>query len=493
MTKLEEQQTDEGYKYESVIRNIGVAIETGALLPGDRLPSLRAMSRKSRVSISTVMKAYLDLEAEGRIEARPQSGFYVRRRLREIPAPRVSNPELQPTRVDSFNFHFDVLNAMADTSIIPLGAATPSPELLPVAELTRIARQTANSHENAYGYEEVAGNKKLRAQIAFHMLEAGISAHMDDIIITHGGTEALYLALSALAGPGDTVAVESPCYFGYLQILETLGIYALEIPTDPETGVDVERLSQALDSYPVKACILQPNFNNPFGCLTPDDKKLELAELFAARNVPLIEDDIVGDLPFSGVRPRAIGSFADNGSSIFISSFSKMLAPGFRIGWIWAKDHRPALLKRKMAVSMNSNRPAQLTLAEYLAAGRYGKHLKGYAAKCKKQVGLVSAAVARFFPENTRLTRPEGGFLLWAVLPEEIDTDTLYYQALAEGIGIAPGSLFTSQRRYRNCIRLSCAHPYSDRLESALKRLGELAEESSSPNGKTVGGGNRSG
>ncbi len=470
-------QGGESYKYEAVIRNIGVAIETGALLPGDRLPSLRAMSRKSRISISTVMKAYLDLEVEGRIEARPQSGFYVCHRFRDIPAPRVSNPELQPTRVNSFDFHFNVLNAMADTSIVPLGAATPSPELLPVAELTRLARQTANSHENAYGYEEVAGNRKLRAQIAFHMLEAGISAHMDDIIITHGGTEALYLALSTLVGPGDTVAVESPCYFGYLQILETLGVYALEIPTDPETGVDVEKLSQALDAYPVKACILQPNFNNPFGCLTPDVKKRELAELFAARNVVLIEDDIVGDLPFSGVRPRALNSYAAMRNSIFISSFSKMLAPGFRIGWIYAKDHRAALLKRKMTVSMNSNRPAQLTLAEYLAAGRYARHLKGYAAKCKKQVGQISSAVARFFPEQTRLTRPEGGFLLWAVLPEEINTDSLYHRSLAEGIGIAPGSLFTSQKRYRNCIRLSCAHPYTDKLEAALKRLGELAQE----------------
>ncbi len=468
---------DNGYKYEAVIRNIGVAIESGALLPGDRLPSLRAMSRKSRVSISTVMKAYLDLESEGRIEARPQSGYYVRHCFQDIPAPRISNPELHPTRVDSFNFHFNVLNAMADTSIVPLGAATPAPELLPVAELTRIARQTANSHENAYGYEEVAGNKKLRAQIAFHMLEAGINAHMDEIIITHGGTEALYLALSTLAGPGDTVAVESPCYFGYLQILEDLGIYALEIPTDPQTGIDVEKLSRALDAYPVKACILQPNFNNPFGCLTPDDKKRELAELFAARNVPLIEDDIVGDLPFSGLRPRAINSFVDRGNSIYIASFSKMLAPGFRIGWLWARNHRPALLRRKMAVSMNSNRPAQLTLAEYLAAGRYGKHLKSYALKCKKQVGLVSAAVARFFPASTRLTRPEGGFLLWAVLPEEVDSDKLYSRALAEGIGIAPGSIFTSQQRYRNCIRLSCAHPYSAKIEFALKRLGELAAE----------------
>ena len=478
MTNPQGQVAGDGYKYESVIRNIGVAIETGALLPGDRLPSLRAMSSKSRVSISTVMKAYLELESEGQIEARPQSGYYVRHRFRDIPAPRISNPELQPMRVDSFNFHFDVLNAMADTSIVPLGAATPAPELLPVAELTRIARQIANSHENAYGYEEVSGNKKLRAQIAFHMLEAGISAHMDEIIITHGGTEALYLALSTLAGPGDTVAVESPCYFGYLQILEDLGIYALEIPTDPETGVDIEKLSQALDSHPVKACILQPNFNNPFGCLTPDDKKRALAKLFAARNVPLIEDDIVGDLPFSGVRPRAINSFADGENSIFISSFSKMLAPGFRIGWIWTRNHRPALLRRKMAVSMNSNRPAQLTLAEYLAAGRYGKHLKSYAQKCKKQVGLVSAAVGRAFPENTRLTRPKGGFLLWAVLPEEIDTDILYDKALAEGIGIAPGSIFTSQKRYRNCLRISCAHPYSERIESALKRLGELAAES---------------
>ncbi len=470
-------QTDDGYKYELVKRNITSAIDNGVLLSGDRIPSLRAMSRKSQVSVSTVMKAYLDLEMEGRVESRPQSGFYVRNKIRIFPAPQISNPELKPTPVDSFHFHFDILNAMAETNIVPLGAATPSPEFLPVAELTRLIRQASLSHENPYGYEEIPGNRKLRAQIAYHMLEAGVSAHLDDIIITNGGSEALYIALSTLAGPGDTVAVESPCYFGYLHILETLGISALEIPTDPNIGVDIGALSKALETYKIKACILQPNFNNPFGCLTPDKKKQQLSELFSSHNIPLIEDDIVGDLPFSGVRPHAITSFPNNGNIIYISSFSKMLAPGFRIGWIHSGYHRDALLKSKMAVSLNSNRPAQLALANYLSTGRYSKHLKNYTVKCRKQVDLVSSAVEKFFPTNTRLTRPEGGFLLWAVMPKDINTDILYAKALAEGIGIAPGSIFTSQNRYRNCIRLSCAHPYSDKIEFSLKRLGELAEE----------------
>lgn len=479
MEIIQRQNHGDSYKYEIVKGNIVTAVESGALLPGDRIPSLRDMSKKSQVSISTVMKAYLELEMEGKLESRPQSGFYIRPNLGGIPAPRVSSPELKPNRVDSFHFQFSVLNAMADTNIVPLGAATPSPDLLPVAELSRLFRKTVNSHENAYGYEEISGNRKLRAQIAYHMLEAGISAHMDDIIITNGGTEALYLTLSTLAGAGDTVAVESPCYFGYLHILETLGIYVLEIPTNPETGVDVDALRQAIDKYKIKACILQPNFNNPFGCLTPDDKKREIADLLSSRNVPLIEDDIVGDLPFSGVRPHAITSLSSKIESFYISSFSKMLAPGFRIGWIYARNYRAELLKRKMAVSINTNRPAQLTLSAYLSAGRYSKHLKSYAAKCKKQVGFVSAAVAKYFPENTQLSRPDGGFLLWAVLPEEINTDILYSKALAAGIGVAPGSIFTSQNRYRNCVRLSCAHPYSDKIELSLQRLGELAEEAS--------------
>jgi DNA-binding transcriptional MocR family regulator len=478
METTQGQGSGDGYKYEVVKGNIVSAVESGALLPGDRIPSLRDMSKKSQVSITTVMKAYLELEREGRLESRPQSGFYVRPNCRGIAAPRISSPELKPTRLDSFHFQFNVLNAMADSSIVPLGAATPATELLPLTELTRLSRQAANGHENAYGYEEITGNRKLRAQIAYHMLEAGISAHMDDIIVTNGATEALYIALSILAGPGDTVAVESPCYFGYLHILETLGIDVLEIPTHPESGIEIDALQKALDAYEIKACILQPNFNNPFGCLTPDDKKNEIADLLASRNVSLIEDDIVGDLPFSGVRPHAITSFSNKVDSVFISSFSKMLAPGFRIGWIYSRNRHEELLKRKMAVSINTNRPAQLTLAAYLSAGRYSKHLKNYAAQCRKQVGLVSAAVAKYFPENTRLSRPEGGFLLWAVLPEGIDTDILYTKALAEGIGIAPGSIFTSQNRYRNCVRLSCAHPYSNKIDRALKRLGELAQES---------------
>lgn len=477
MAQVDDRMTADSYKYEWIKRTITDAIDSGALSVGDRVPSLRAMSNKSQVSISTIMRAYLDLEIEGRIESRPQSGFYVRRKTRELLAPRTSEPDLKPTSLDSFNFHFDILNAMADAKIVPLGAATPAPDLLPIAELKKLLRQAGTAVENAYGYEELAGNRKLRAQIAYHMLEAGINAHMDDIIITNGGSEALYMALSTVADRGDTVAVESPCYFGYLHILKTLGISILEIATDPGTGVDVGALSQAFDRYDVKACILQPNFNNPFGCLTTNEKKRRLAELFAERKIPLIEDDTVGDLPFNRERPRTITSYDPSIDSMYISSFSKTLSPGFRIGWIYGSRYREELLRSKMAISMNTNRPAQIALANYLAGGRYVKHLKSYVTQCRKQVDSVSAAVEKFFPKDTRLTSPEGGFLLWAVLPEEINTDILYQRALAEDIGIAPGSIFTSQKRYRNCIRLSCAHPYSGKIECALKKLGELAEK----------------
>ncbi|PLY06910.1 MAG: hypothetical protein C0622_00425 [Desulfuromonas sp.] len=473
-----ETQRDEGYKYEWIKQSIGDAIDSGALSAGDRVPSLRVMSRKSQLSITTVMRAYLDLEQEGRIESRPQSGFYVRRKQRELAAPRTSNPDLKPTRLDSLDFHFEIMNAMVDTAIVPLGAATPAAELLPLAELTKRLRQVGALHKDAYGYEELVGNRKLRAQIAYHMLETGMNVHMDDIIITNGASEALYLALAVLAGPGSTVAVESPCYFGYLHILETLGIATLEIPTDPETGVDIDALEQAFDLYDVKACILQPNYNNPFGSLTPDAKKQRLADLFAARGVTLIEDDIVGDLPFAGPRPRTIASFKPELEAIYISSFSKTLSPGLRIGWIYSKALHSDLHRRKMAISMNTNRPAQLALADYLAGGRYAKHLKNYRAHCRRQVNQIAAAVEKFFPEKTRLSDPKGGFLLWTVLPERIDSDRLYRAALAEGIGIAPGSIFTSQNRYRNCIRLSCGHPYSASIEAALKRLGELATAS---------------
>jgi len=477
MRTSQQQNLADSYKYEGVKRQIESAIESGALLPGDRIPSLRDMSKKGRVSISTVLKAYLELETEGTLESRPQSGFYIRKKLGGIPAPQMTCPELKPSRLDSFSFQYAVLNSMANTNIIPLGTAIPSPALLPTTVLTKLYRLAVNTQPNAYGYEEIPGNRKLRAQIAYHMLDAGINAHMDDIIVTNGATEALFLTLSTLAEPGDTIAIESPCYFGYLHILETLGIYALEIPTDPETGIDFAALRQALTKYQVKACLLQPNFNNPFGCLTPDQKKSEIAELLAAHSVPLIEDDIVGDLPFSGTRPLAMTSFSNGADSIFISSFSKMLAPGLRIGWIYAKKQREKLLKRKLATSINTNRPAQLALGDYLANGRYGKHLKNYSAKCRKQVSQVATAVERYFPPNTRLSRPKGGFLLWAELPEEIDTDLIYSKALAEGIGVAPGSIFTAQNRYRNCLRLSCGHPYTEQIDHALKRLGELAAD----------------
>lgn len=451
-------------------------IREGALGPGDRLPSLRELHRKVGVSVSTVMKAYMELEAQGHLEARPQSGHYVAHApAAPAPRPRRSAPSTEPTAVDKFRFIYTVLEAQRDPGIVPLGSAVPAEVLLPVRELARLSRLGPTGESLSYG--AVEGEPGLRRQVAFGLLDAGARVHPDELIVTGGATEGISLALRAVTRPGDVVAVESPCYFLYLQMLETLGLRAVEVPSDPDTGMVPGALAEALRRHPVRACVLQPNFGNPLGWLYPEDHRRELVRLAAGAGVPIVEDDIYGDLPFGERRPPSLLALDGQGLVLHVSSFSKTVAPGYRVGWVRPGRFHDAVLRLKVSTSLASPRPTQLALEEYLASGRYGRHLRRLRRAFQLQVATCSAQVHRWFPEGTRISRPRGGFVLWVELPGGADALELFRRALPRGIGVAPGPIFTSQDKYRSCLRLNCGHPWSPRIEAAVKTLGELARE----------------
>jgi len=458
-------------------------VREGTLQPGDRLPSLREMHRKAGVSVSTVMKAYMELERRGLVETRPQSGHYVARApAGPAPRPRPSAPAAEPVAVDKFRFIYTVLEAQRDPAIVPLGSAVPADELLPVRELARSARAVLSGPGSpSLAYGSVEGEPGLRQQIAYGLLDAGARVGADDLIVTLGATEGLNLALRALTRPGDVVAVESPCYFLYLQMLETLGLRALEIPTYPDHGMEPAALAQALRRHPVRACLLQPNFGNPLGWLHPEARRRELYDLLAGAGVPVLEDDVYGDLPFGERRPPSLLALDDRGLVVHVSSFSKTVAPGYRVGWVHPGRFREEILRLKVSTTLATPRPTQLALAEYLASGRYARHLRRLRRAFQDQVATFAAQVHRSFPEGTRISRPRGGFVLWVELPPACDALALFRQALARGIGIAPGPIFTSQDKYRNCLRLNCGYPWSPRIEEAVKALGEMARGKCGP------------
>lgn len=464
--------------YQGIARQVAALIEQGTLRPGDRVPSVRKLVRQQHVSPATVIQAYQLLERRGLVEARPRSGFYVRPRpCPRVPAPAVSQPPATSQPLNMAGLVMKVVGALAQPGLVQFGVAVPPSELLPNRELHRALAAAARRHPGlANTCDPSVGLLALRVEIARHALDAGCSLSPEDIIVLNGATEALHLCLRAVTRPGDTVAVESPTYFGILQVIEMLGLRVCELPTRPEDGVCLEALEIRVTQARAKAVVLTPNFSNPLGSLIPDAHKARLVQFLNARGIPLIEDDIYGSLAFDSPRPRAAKAFDLRGGVLLCGSFSKTLAPGYRIGWAAPGRFLPELHRLKHTSSLGNPAVTQLALAEFLATGGYERHLRRLRRAYADHMERMTQAIAAQFPPGTFLTHPRGGQVLWLQLPPGRDALVLHRQALAVGISIAPGPLFSAGQRYRNCIRLNFANPWSERLEQALATLADLVK-----------------
>jgi DNA-binding transcriptional MocR family regulator len=462
--------------YERVAVEMAGLIEQGTFRAGDRVPSIRQSSRRFDVSINTVMQAYNLLEDQRLIEARPQSGYYVRARALEIHEPELPlKAVLKPATVTVSDLCQQVIKNMMNPDLLPLWSAIPHVSNLPVEKLNRMmASETRRHGKQCVSYLMTPGYDRLRVQVAQRGLVAGISAGPDEVLITSGCVEAVMLALRATCKAGDTIAVESPFYFNFLQLIADLGLKALEIPSTPREGISIEALRYAIEHNRVSACLVIPSFGNPLGSLMPDDRKRELVELLARHEIPLIEDDIYGDLSFSNDRPLAAKSFDRKGLVIYCSSFSKTLTPGYRVGWAIAGRYQAEMERLKILMNVATSSPPQLALAGFMVTGGYDHHLRSIRRVHARNISLMTDAVGRYFPEGTRMTRPAGGFILWVEMPEEIDAIELFHRALERGIGIAPGPLFSLTEKYSNFIRLSASF-WDEHIEQGIKVLGELA------------------
>jgi len=465
-------------RYRQIAERLAKAISDGTLRPGDRLPSVRRLHAEEGAAISTVMQALAQIEHQGLVEARPKSGYFVKARV-QAPPPQPARPASRaPTAGVSVSaLVAKVYRAAGDPRIVQLGAAIPTPALLPARELARamgaVARQDPLA---AIAYQMPPGLPELRQLLARRALEWGCSLAADDFVITGGATEAIHLALLAVARAGDAVAIESPAFYGTLKIIEALGLKALEVPCHHETGMDVGDLEKRLDRYKVAAVVSVPNFNNPLGSCMPDAAKERLVAMLSERRIPLIEDDIFGDLHFGPVRPRAAKAFDRDGDVILCGSVSKSLAPGLRVGWAVPGRYRERFEHLKFAMNLAAPTLPQMAVAHFLKGGGYERHLRTLRGRLRDLVQRVSSTVAESFPAGTRISRPQGGCVLWVELPGRVDTLALHARALDAGVSIAPGAIFSSSEAHRNCIRVGCVEPWSERLESAVRLVGRLAE-----------------
>ncbi|MEM9401209.1 MAG: PLP-dependent aminotransferase family protein [Pseudomonadota bacterium] len=470
-------KTDDAFLYRQVIDLINENIDSGTLKPGDRLPSLRKMSASAGVSVPTVRQAYIELETQRRIESRPQSGFYVRHFARNKLVKKGRSSTAAPVELCCRPLMERVYDGINRPELVPFGIANPTMCKAASKGLHRaMKRVMARTEDSGLGYASTVGEDRLRQQIAYHYLDTiGAKVEPESIIITNGGQEALLLALKAVAEPGDVIAVETPTYHGQLELIDSLGMLAVEVGTCPEEGVIIDEVRKTFETHDVKACVFSTTLSNPLGVTVPEADRKRLVALLEEFDVTLIEDDVYGDLRFDGTRPVPAQFMSNNARIITCGSFSKTAAPGYRMGWVVAEHYLEDITRLKRAFSCSSGYLTQLTMADFLASGDYQRHLKALRPVLQSNMERMRAAIAEHFPEDTRTSDPMGGGVLWLQLATGVDAVQVFDDAIEAGISIAPGPIFSPSRRYLNYMRLSFGHPWDERSENAIRWLGERA------------------
>lgn len=455
--------------------------DSGTLRPGDKLPSLRGFSHGLKVSIPTVRQAYIELERQGMIEARPKSGYFLRPQKIDAPAPKKARPARQPRIVNKQSLIEEVFTAIHAPGSVSLGLANPTAAHSSDKALARVMRRVlASAGSKAIAYGSMEGFQPLRRQLALSYIDHGLQIDPNEVLITNGAQEAIAIALKCVASSGDVIAVESPTYFGVLELIESLGMMALEIPLCPDQGIGFVDLKAALQKYPVKACVFSSSISNPLGSYMDDERREALVHLLESKDIPFIEDDVYGDLHFNEQRSTLAQRFSTKGLVLSCSSFSKTAAPGYRIGWLMAGKFHDQAKRVKRALSCSSSLLNQWTLSEFMASGEYDRNIRVLRSvlECNKQraVALVGAS----FPPATRVSNPRGGSVLWIELPPGNDGSELFRKALNHNISIAPGILFSPSDKFKHCIRLSYGVEWNQEVEDSFKLIGSLVTSPSS-------------
>lgn len=461
-------------RYQHLATLLAERIEQGLYRSGERLPSVRSLSSEHGVSISTVQQAYHLLEDRQLISPQPRSGYFVTQRKAQPPVPPLTRPVQRPVEITQWDAVLEQLTAREEREMVALGSGNPDvtqPTIKPLwRELGRIAQY---QEPQLLGYDSIYGMKALRQQISRLMLDSGCVLSSDDILITNGCHEALSIAIRAVCEPGDIVAVESPSFHGTMQMLRAYGIKVVEIPTDSVTGISVEALELALEQWPIKAVILVANCNNPLGFIMPEARKRAVFCLAQRFDIAIIEDDVYGEMAYEYPRPATIKSLDTDGRVLLCSSFSKTLAPGLRVGWIVPGRYLDRALHIKYIGTGSTGTLAQRAVAEFIRNGHYHRHLRRMRQIYQRNLEVFTCRVRQYFPCGICVSRPQGGFIMWVEVPENIDLVPVCCALGEQGIHQVAGSLLSASGKYRNCLRLNYALPVDAAVEAALRKTGE--------------------
>lgn len=465
--------------YMQVADGLEKMIAEDVLRIGDKLPSVRVLSDEYGISMGTAFQAYYHLEGKGLIESRPKSGYYVRFNHQRFPQlPDQVKPDAFSHEVSVKEMINSIYSDIASGDVLNFALAVPDASLIPAAKINKsVVYALRNTANHCINYEHTQGNPELRQQVAKLCFNWGGKIKPADVIITSGCLEAVTTCLKAVTKYGDTVAVQCPTYFGIYQAIENLGLKVVEISSDFDTGLDLNNLQKAIKNFSIKACVAVPNFNNPIGNCMPDENKNKLVEIITLHNIPLIEDDIYGELYFGKNRPRTCKYYDTKGLVMYCSSLSKSLVPGYRIGWAIAGKFTEQVKQLKRIQNISSPTLTQAAMAHFLKNGRYEYHLKNLRKALHTQSLRYVQAIIQYFPADTKISRPQGGFTFWIELNKNIDSFKLRTEAMKHKISIVPGKIFSVSINYSNYIRLSFGKPWNDDVDYGLMMLGKLIKK----------------
>jgi DNA-binding transcriptional MocR family regulator len=461
--------------YSAVAQEFEELIRSGTLPVGDQLPSIRSLCQSRKVSTATALKAYEMLESSGLIESKPRSGYFVRPSPKTPRLPRISRPRSSSTALDVSDLVFQTLEASRNREIVPLGSAFPGPMQFPWKKLARYLGSRARHIDPWETVESLPpGDLELRQQIAKRYLRLGMGVPIEQIVVTSGALEALNLALQCVTRPGDTIVIESPTFYGCLQAAQRLGLHVVEIAMHPTEGLDLAALQASIDRYPIRACWLMPTLHHPTGATLSLTRKKELVRMLASHDIPLIEDDAYAELQYAATPEPPAKAFDRAGQVLHCGSFSKCLAPGYRLGWVAAGCYAGELSRRKMEASISTSLPVQQGIAAMLRHGAYDVHLQKLRRSLASQQSLALQSLQRHFPPGYRVAVPRGGYFLWIECAAAVDSLDVHRRALDAGITIAPGPIFSARQQFRNYLRLNTGHPWGPDMERAVQKLGQI-------------------
>lgn len=468
--------------YMEIAEQLATLIDKRVLRSGDRIPSVRQATGSHHVNPGTILRAYRELETRGLIESRPRSGYYVRPTApRSVPEAGRSIPPSRSTMVVTDELIVELVHSMSRPHVITFGLDILNPELLPNEDINRAAARVARRLNPSRIISAMPpGDPVLRRLLAKRYIDYGCAIDSEDIVVTSGGREAVLVALRSVTTPGDTVAIESPNAWPLLGALAGLGLRVKEIPTHPQTGMDIAALEQAYQSTAIAACLVQPTFQSPLGSRMPDDNKRLLLKLSAHHRVPIIEDDRVSVLYLDGHRPRPLKAFDRAGLVLHCGSLAECISHAYKIGWIASGPYRAGVEKTKILLSLSASAGDQAIMAEYLAHQPVERNFRRLRLAVAARRDAMILAISEDFPAGCQMTYPTGGFSLWVEMPAGTNSLRLYEFALAKGVSIAPGPMCSARRSYLNCMRLNYGYSSVQQIRDGVRTLAELIPKASS-------------